>query len=494
MSEPFAAVDVIIAKRERLELSDAQIDWVLDAYTRGVVADEQMSALAMAILLNGMTAREIARWTAAMIASGERMDFSGLGRPTADKHSTGGVGDKITLPLAPLVAACGVAVPQLSGRGLGHTGGTLDKLESIPGWRARLSTEEMLAVLRDVGAVVCAAGDGLAPADRKLYALRDVTGTVEAIPLIASSIMSKKIAEGTGALVLDVKVGSGAFMKDVGRARELAATMVGLGTAAGVRTVALLTAMDTPLGLTAGNALEVAESVEVLAGGGPAGRRRSHGPAGRGDARRRGGDRAGPGPPAGRRVGDGRLAPDDHRPGRRPRRPAADRQGGLGGHRAGVRGAHPARRLRRWASRPGGWVPGGPARRTRSRPGREWSCTPSRGTAWSRAGRCSPSSRTSRSGSSGPSRPWPAPTPWTGTTHRRCRWSSTGSTRPGPDPGRRSTGWGQALRLVAEAARLNGSLVGGEASSARGQLSRDSPTHESASSHNDSTLQPRPRP
>ncbi len=269
-AEPFAAVDVIIAKRDRGELTDAQIDWVVDAYTRGAVADEQMSALAMAVLLNGMTAREIARWTAAMIASGERMDFSGLGRPTADKHSTGGVGDKITLPLAPLVAACGVAVPQLSGRGLGHTGGTLDKLESIPGWRARLSNAEMFAVLRDVGAVICAAGDGLAPADRKLYALRDVTGTVEAIPLIASSIMSKKIAEGTGSLVLDVKVGSGAFMKDVDRARELASTMVGLGTAAGVRTVALLTAMDTPLGLTAGNALEVAESVEVLAGGGPA--------------------------------------------------------------------------------------------------------------------------------------------------------------------------------------------------------------------------------
>jgi thymidine phosphorylase len=268
--EPFAAVDVIIAKRERLELTDPQIDWVLDAYTRGVVADEQMSALAMAILLNGMTPREIARWTAAMIASGERMDFSGLGRPTADKHSTGGVGDKITLPLAPLVAACGVAVPQLSGRGLGHTGGTLDKLESIPGWRARLDNDEMLAVLRDVGAVICAAGDGLAPADRKLYALRDVTGTVEAIPLIASSIMSKKIAEGTGVLVLDVKVGSGAFMKDVDRAGELARTMVGLGTAAGVRTIALLTAMDTPLGRTAGNALEVTESVEVLAGGGPA--------------------------------------------------------------------------------------------------------------------------------------------------------------------------------------------------------------------------------
>ncbi len=269
-TEPFAAVDVIVTKRERGALSDAQIDWVVDAYTRGVVAEEQMSALAMAILLNGMDAREIARWTLAMIASGERMDFSSLGRPTADKHSTGGVGDKITLPLAPLVAACGVAVPQLSGRGLGHTGGTLDKLESIPGWQAALSNEKMLAVLRDVGAVICAAGDGLAPADKKLYALRDVTGTVEAIPLIASSIMSKKIAEGTGALVLDVKVGSGAFMKDVATASELARTMVSLGEAAGVRTVALLTAMDTPLGLTAGNALEVAESVEVLAGGGPA--------------------------------------------------------------------------------------------------------------------------------------------------------------------------------------------------------------------------------
>ncbi len=195
--------------------------------------------------------------------------FSGLSRPTTDKHSTGGVGDKITLPLAPLVAACGVAVPQLSGRGLGHTGGTLDKLESIPGWRAALTNAEMLAQLEDVGAVICQAGSGLAPADRKLYALRDVTGTVEAIPLIASSIMSKKIAEGTGSLVLDVKVGTGAFMKDVDRARELAETMVALGTDAGVRTVALLTDRDTPLGLTAGNAVEVAESVEVLAGGGP---------------------------------------------------------------------------------------------------------------------------------------------------------------------------------------------------------------------------------
>ena len=270
MSEPFAAVDVIIAKRNRLRLTDAQIDWVVDAYTRGVVADEQMSALAMAVLLNGMDRAEIVRWTQAMIATGERLSWSTLDRPTTDKHSTGGVGDKITLPLAPLVAACGAAVPQLSGRGLGHTGGTLDKLESIPGWRASLSNAEMLDVLRQAGAVICAAGSGLAPADRKLYALRDVTGTVESIPLIASSIMSKKIAEGTEALVLDVKVGSGAFMKDVESAHELARTMVALGTDAGVRTVALLTAMDTPLGLTVGNALEVRESVEVLEGGGPA--------------------------------------------------------------------------------------------------------------------------------------------------------------------------------------------------------------------------------
>jgi thymidine phosphorylase len=269
MAEQHDAVEVIVAKRDGGELTDSQIDWVVDAYTRGVVADEQMSALAMAILLNGMSRGEISRWTAAMIASGERMDFSVLSRPTADKHSTGGVGDKITLPLAPLVAACGVAVPQLSGRGLGHTGGTLDKLESIPGWRADLGNEEMMHQLEEVGAVVCAAGAGLAPADKKLYALRDVTGTVEAIPLIASSIMSKKIAEGTGALVLDVKVGTGAFMKDLDKARELAETMVALGKDAGVSTVALLTDMSTPLGLTAGNALEVRESVEVLAGGGP---------------------------------------------------------------------------------------------------------------------------------------------------------------------------------------------------------------------------------
>ncbi len=274
-TEPFAAVDVIRTKRDRGQLSPEQIDWVIDAYTRGVVADEQMSALAMAIFLNGMNREEISRWTTAMINSGERLDFSSIVGPgkklaTADKHSTGGVGDKITLPLAPLVAAYNVAVPQLSGRGLGHTGGTLDKLESIPGWQANLSNERTLELLGSTGAVICAAGSGLAPADKKLYALRDVTSTVEAIPLIASSIMSKKIAEGTGSLVLDVKVGSGAFMKDAAAARELAETMVALGEDAGVDTRALLTNMETPLGLTVGNACEVEESVEVLAGGGPA--------------------------------------------------------------------------------------------------------------------------------------------------------------------------------------------------------------------------------
>jgi thymidine phosphorylase len=268
----YDAVEVIRTKRDREELSDGAIDWVIAAYTRGEVDAEQMSALAMAILLNGMNRREISRWTDAMIASGVRMSFPAealRGRPTTDKHSTGGVGDKITLPLAPLVAACGAAVPQLSGRGLGHTGGTLDKLESIPGWRATLTHDEFLAQLGEVGAVICAASDDLAPADKKLYGLRDVTATVESIPLIASSIMSKKIAEGTGALVLDVKVGSGAFMKNADTARELARTMVALGADHDVRTVALLTDMSTPLGLTAGNALEVRESVEVLAGGGP---------------------------------------------------------------------------------------------------------------------------------------------------------------------------------------------------------------------------------
>jgi thymidine phosphorylase len=263
------AIDVITAKRDGLRLSDEQIDWVVAAYTRGDIADEQMAALAMAILLNGMDADEIARWTQAMIDSGEVLAFGDVGRPLVDKHSTGGVGDKITLPLAPLVAACGAAVPQLSGRGLGHTGGTLDKLESIPGWRAELSEAEIAAQLAEVGAVICATTPTLAPADRKLYALRDVTGTVESIPLIASSIMSKKIAEGTDGLVLDVKFGSGAFMKTPERARELAETMVRIGSAHGLATTALLTDMSVPLGRAVGNALEVAESVDVLRGGGP---------------------------------------------------------------------------------------------------------------------------------------------------------------------------------------------------------------------------------
>ena len=270
----FDAPTVIRTKRDGGELSDAAIDWVIDAYTHGRVADEQMSALLMAIFLRGMTRAEIARWTAAMVDSGERMDFTDLrrgGKPLAlvDKHSTGGVGDKITIPLVPVVMACGGAVPQASGRGLGHTGGTLDKLESIPGFAAELSKDQIRQQLCDLGAAIFAAGE-LAPADRKLYALRDVTSTVDSLPLIASSVMSKKIAEGTRALVLDTKVGSGAFMKTEAEARELARTMVDLGPSHGVVTRALLTDMNTPLGRAVGNAVEVAESLEVLAGGGPA--------------------------------------------------------------------------------------------------------------------------------------------------------------------------------------------------------------------------------
>lgn len=269
MAEKFDAVDVIRTKRDKGVLSPEEIDWVIDAYTRGVVGDEQMAALNMAIFLNGMNREEISQWTHAMIASGETMSFESLSKKTVDKHSTGGVGDKITLPLAPLVAAFGVAVPQLSGRGLGHTGGTLDKLEAIPGWQADISNERLMEILEDPGCIICAAGSGLAPADKKIYALRDITSTVESIPLIASSIMSKKIAEGTSSLVLDVKVGSGAFMKDETLARELAQTMVDLGNGAGTATKALLTDMSTPLGRKVGNALEVEESIEVLAGGGP---------------------------------------------------------------------------------------------------------------------------------------------------------------------------------------------------------------------------------
>ncbi len=270
MGAPSDTVDVIRCKRDGGVLTARQIGELISGYTAGAVAEEQMSALLMAIYLNGLSTAETAAWTAAMIDSGERLDLAGLGRPVVDKHSTGGVGDKISLILVPLVAACGAAVPQLSGRGLGHTGGTLDKMEAIPGWSSAVTPAQFKAQLATVGAVICAASDRLAPADRKLYALRDVTATVESIPMISASIMSKKIAEGTPALVLDVKSGAGAFLQDPARAAELARSMMALGAAHGVRTTAVLSSMETPLGRAAGNAVEVAESVEVLAGGGPA--------------------------------------------------------------------------------------------------------------------------------------------------------------------------------------------------------------------------------
>ncbi len=353
------AVNVIRAKRDGRELTDAQIRWFIDAYTRGEASHEQAAALLMAIVWRGMAPRELATWTDAMVRSGSRLDLSSVPLPTVDKHSTGGVGDKVSLPLCPLVAACGAAVPQLSGRGLGHTGGTLDKLEAVPGFRVDLGNDAVVAQLREVGAVICAAGEDLAPADRGLYALRDVTGTVESIPLIASSIVSKKIAEGTAALVLDVKVGGGAFMTDLASARELAGTMVGLAEDNGVRAAALLTGMDAPLGRTAGNALEVREALEVLEGGGPpdvvevtlalaeemlalAGVRRR--------PRRR----------AERRPRDGPLAPARARPGRRPRRAAAGR--------AARRGGAGRPRGRRGARRRHGHRGRGVAARGRSRP------------------------------------------------------------------------------------------------------------------------------
>jgi thymidine phosphorylase len=264
----FDAPTVIRTKRDGGRLSGAAIDWVIDAYTGGRVADEQMAALLMAIFWRGMDRDEIARWTTAMLTSGEQLDFSDLPFVTVDKHSTGGVGDKTTLALIPIVAACGAVVPKASGRSLGHTGGTLDKLESIAGFTVELSKQRVREQLGDIGAAIFAAGQ-LAPADKKLYALRDMTATVESLPLIASSIMSKKLAEGIGALVLDVKVGAGALLESEAASRELAHTMVELGAAHGVPTHALLTDMNSPLGATVGNALEVAEAIDVLAGGGP---------------------------------------------------------------------------------------------------------------------------------------------------------------------------------------------------------------------------------
>jgi thymidine phosphorylase len=265
----FDGVGVIRAKREGGVLSPDQIRDLMRAYMSGEFAEEQMSALLMAIFWRGMTSAETAEWTGAMIASGTRADLSGVGRPSVDKHSTGGVGDKLSLIIVPLVAVFGAAVPQMSGRGLGHTGGTLDKLESIPGWHPDLDPAELLRLLKDVGGVITAAGDEMAPADRRLYPLRDITATVESIPLIASSIMSKKVAEGTQSLLLDIKVGTGAFMTDIDQARRLATAMIEIGTAHGVRTAAMLTDMNTPLGRAVGNAIEVTEALDVLGGGGP---------------------------------------------------------------------------------------------------------------------------------------------------------------------------------------------------------------------------------
>lgn len=420
----YDAVSIIGAKRDGDELSDEQIDWAIAAFTRGEMADEQMAALAMAIVLRGMNRRETARWTRAMIDSGRRLDFTDLPRPTVDKHSTGGIGDKITLPLAPLVAACGAAVPQLSGRGLGYTGGTLDKLESIPGWRADIAPARMREILTDpaAGAVVCAAGADLAPADKRLYALRDTTGTVESIPLIASSIMSKKIAEGTAALVLDVKVGSGAFMRTREEAHALATAMVDLGADAGVDTVALLTAMDTPLGRTAGNALEVAEAVEVLAGGGPA------------DVveltlalAREMVVLAGLDTDPADALADGRAM--DHW------RAMIRAQGGdpgaalpIAAHTetlsAPVSGTLSRLDARGSVSPPGGWARAGPARATRCRPPPGSGSTPSRATGSPPARRCSPCTPTLRRLFPGRSRPW------------RTRSPSARSPTPCPPPGR----------------------------------------------------------
>jgi thymidine phosphorylase len=413
------AVEVIRTKRDGGRLSDEQIGWFIGRYAEGgVIADEQAAALAMAIFFKGMEPDELATWTRAMVDSGRTLDLSGVGRPTVDKHSTGGVGDKVSLVLVPLVAACGAAVPQLSGRGLGHTGGTLDKMESIPGWSATLDPAAMVEVLRTVGGVIAGATEDLAPADRRLYALRDVTSTVDSIPLIASSIMSKKIAEGTESLVLDVKVGSGAFLPEVDRARELAQTMVGLGEHNGVRTVALLTAMDTVLGRTAGNALEVAESVEVLDGGGPpdlvevtlalAGEMVALAGLDADPAEVLASGRA-------RRCGTTWCAPRVVTRLRRCRsphmsRPSSPMPPGCSGDWTACRSESPH----------GAWAPGGPARRTRSARVPESCAWPSRAIQSRSASRCSNSTPTTRPGLPQPGRHSRAPSRYPTSRRPRC--------------------------------------------------------------------------
>ncbi|HEX9978746.1 MAG TPA: thymidine phosphorylase [Acidimicrobiia bacterium] len=264
------AVELIERKRDGGALTTDEIAWLISEYTADRIPDYQMSAMLMAVFLKGLDQDELGAWTAVMLHSGEVLDFSDVGAPVIDKHSTGGVGDKVSIPLAPMVAACGVAIPMLSGRGLGHTGGTLDKLETIPGFRTDLDPTEFGRLLRRHGLVLAGASEGIAPADRRIYALRDATGTVPSIPLIASSIMSKKLAEGIDGLVLDVKVGRGAFKRELDDARTLARTMVNIGTAYGITAVAFITDMNQPLGREVGNASEVVESIAVLKGGGPA--------------------------------------------------------------------------------------------------------------------------------------------------------------------------------------------------------------------------------